>query len=167
MATPIREVCLGADDQPNENSDRVQAALDKKGCMCVNRPGGRCKAPVVFDATQPFITCAANPKHGRAAYDKPYDKIVFGVINAIEEEEFQQEEQQRKARMAEEDTRMANKEADVLGLEEYEVHARPDGPAPDGKTWSFALGDWQDEGYLKKMSAANGDFRDLKRTKTE
>jgi hypothetical protein len=46
MATPIREVCLTADDQPNENSGRVQAALDKKGC----------KAQVVFDATEPYIT---------------------------------------------------------------------------------------------------------------
>ena len=23
------------------------------------------------------------------------------------------------------------------------------GPSPDGKTWSYALGDWQDEGWLK------------------
>ena len=58
MATPIHEACLTAGDQPNENSGRVQAALDKKGCMCVNRPGGRCKAPVVFDATEPYITRA-------------------------------------------------------------------------------------------------------------
>ena len=57
MATPIRENCLDANDQPNENSHRVQAALDVKGCMCINRPGGRCKAAVVFDASQPFITC--------------------------------------------------------------------------------------------------------------
>ena len=136
MATPIREACLTAGDQLNENSGRVQAALDKKGCMCVNRPGGRCKAPVVFDATEPYITCTANPRHGRAAYDKPYDKIVFGVIDAIQEEEFQQ------------DTREANREATVLGLAEYGVYTRPRGPAPDGKTWSFALGNWQDEDYL-------------------
>ena len=90
MATPIREACLTADDQPNENSGRVQAALDKKGCMCVNRPGGRCKAPVVFDATERY---------------SPW-------------------------------------------LAEYGVYTRPGGPAPDGKTWSFALGNWQDEDYL-------------------
>lgn len=51
MATPIRENCLDVDGQPNENAKRVQAALDVKGCMCINRPGGRCKAGVKFDAT--------------------------------------------------------------------------------------------------------------------
>ena len=67
---------LNTNDQPNENNRRVQAALDVKGCMCINRPGGRCKAPIVFDATIPFITCTTNPKHDRAAYEKPYDKIT-------------------------------------------------------------------------------------------
>ena len=154
MATPIRENCLDANDQPNENSHRVQAALDVKGCLCINRPGGRCKASIVFDADSCSITCTTNPKHGRAAYDKPYAKIVFGVINAIEEEEFQQEEQERKKRMAKEDKRMADEEAIILGLEDYEAHARPDGPAPDGKTWSFALGKWQDEDYLRSAKKA-------------
>jgi hypothetical protein len=41
MATPIRENCLDASGDPNENAARVQAALDIKGCMCINRPGGR------------------------------------------------------------------------------------------------------------------------------
>jgi hypothetical protein len=149
MATPIREACLTADDQPNENSGRVQAALDKKGCMCVNRPGGRCKAPVVFDATEPYITCTANPRHGRAAYDKPYGKIVFGVLfGAIQEEEARHKLQQYIAFVHQQDTREANREATVLGLAEYGVYTRPGGPAPDGKTWSFALGNWQDEDYL-------------------
>ena len=78
MATPIRENCSDANDQPNENNHGIQAALNVKGCMCINRPGGRCKAAIVFDATKQFITCTTNPKHGSAAYDKPYDKIVFG-----------------------------------------------------------------------------------------
>ena len=148
MATPIREACLTADDQPNENSGRVQAALDKKGCMCVNRPGGRCKAPVVFDATEPYITCTANPRHDRAVYDKPYGKIVFGVLfGAIQEEEARQKLQQEEQQF-QQDTREANREATVLGLAEYGVYTRPGGPAPDGKTWSFALGNWQDEDYL-------------------
>ena len=157
MATRILENCLDANDQPNEKSSLVQAALDVKGCMCINRPGGRCKAPIVFDATIPSITCTTNPKHGRAAYDKPYAKIVFGVINAIEEEEFQQEEQERKKRMAKEDKRMADEEAIILGLEDYEAHARPNGPAPDGKTWSFALGDLQDEDYLRSAKKRKKD----------
>jgi hypothetical protein len=149
MATPIREACLTADDQPNENSGRVQAALDKKGCMCVNRPGGRCKAPVVFDATEPYITCTANPRHGRAAYDKPYGKIVFGVLfGAIQEEEARQHGRRLEEQQFQQDTREANREATVLGLAEYGVYTRPGGPAPDGKTWSFALGNWQDEDYL-------------------
>ena len=149
MATPIREACLTAGDQLNENSGRVQAALDKKGCMCVNRPGGRCKAPVVFDATEPYITCTANPRHGRAAYDKPYGKIVFGVLfGAIQEEEARQHGRRLEEQQFQQDTREANREATVLGLAEYGVYPRPGGPAPDGKTWSFALGNWQDEDYL-------------------
>ena len=116
--------------------------------MCVNRPGGRCKAPVVFDATEPYITCTANPRHGRAAYDKPYGKIVFGVLfGAIQEEEARQKLQQEEQQF-QQDTREANREATVLGLAEYGVYTRPGGPAPDGKTWSFALGNWQDEDYL-------------------
>ena len=59
---------------------------------------------------------------------------------------------------------MAKKEAEILGLEKYDVHDRPDGPAPTGKTWSFALGDWQDEDYL---SAAPVESPSAKRTKTE
>ena len=157
MATLIRENCLDINDQPNENSHRVQAALDVKGCMCINRPGGRCKAPIVFDADSCSITCTTNPKHGRAAYEKPYDEIVFGVINAIEEEEFQQEEQERKERMAKEDKRMADEEAEIMGLEDYGAHARPNGPGPDGKRWSFALGDWQDEDYLRSAKKAKNN----------
>ena len=157
MATPIRENCLDANDQPNENAARVQAALDVKGCMCINRPGGRCAAPIVFDATIPCITCTKNPKHSRAAYEKPYEKIVFDVINAIEEEEFQQEEEQRKEKRVQLAKRKADEEAGILGLEHYEAHARPDGSAPEGKTWSFALGDWQDEDYLRSAKKHKKD----------
>jgi hypothetical protein len=59
MATPIRENCLDENDRPNENAARVQAALDIKGCMCINRPGGRCKSRVVFDAVSGLITPTA------------------------------------------------------------------------------------------------------------
>ena len=106
--------------------------------------------------------CCTRPGYGycsTAAYEKPYAKIVFGVINAIEKEEFQREEQEHKERMVKEDKRKANKEAELLGLEDYDAHARPNGPAPDGKTWSFALGKWQDEDYLRSAKKAkyNGD----------
>eukprot|EP01046_Picozoa_sp_COSAG06_P052344 COSAG06_NODE_8766_length_2076_cov_1.308042_2_plen_170_part_00 len=150
MATPIRENCLDENDRPNENAARVQAALDRKGCMCMNRPGGRCKAGVVFDAVSGLITCTVNPKHVRAAHDKPFNKIVFGVINAVEREiaaAADAQIEQERHRSAE---RKATEEATALGLVEYTVHARPDGPAPDGKTWSFTRGDWVDEEAVKR-----------------
>ena len=146
MATPISECCLDEHDRPNENAALVQAALDRKGCMCINRPGGRCKADVVFDAVSGLITCTVNPKHTREAQNPPFGKIVFGVINAIEhdiaaaEDEQIEQERQRFAK------RKAAEEALALGLgPDYDVHARPDGPAPDGKTWSFVQGVWVGE----------------------
>lgn len=47
--------------------------------MCINRPGGRCKAGVVFDAVLGLITCTVNPKHTREAQDPPFEKI--GVLS--------------------------------------------------------------------------------------
>lgn len=150
MATPIRENCLDEHDRPNGTATRVQAALDLKGCMCINRPGGRCKASVVFDAVSGLITCTANPKHVRAAHDKPFDKIVFGVINAVEREIAAAADAQIEQERHRSTERKAAEEAAALGLLEYTVHARPDGPAPDGKTWSFTRGDWVNEDTVKR-----------------
>eukprot|EP01046_Picozoa_sp_COSAG06_P053207 COSAG06_NODE_9142_length_1975_cov_3.842217_3_plen_220_part_00 len=151
MATPIRENCLDENDRPNENAARVQAALDIKGCMCINRPGGRCKSRVVFDAVSGLITCTATPKHTREAQDPPFGKIVFDVINAIERERMAVEDanmKQERQRFAE---RKAAEEALALGLTDYTVHARPDGPAPDGNTWSYSQGRWVSEDAMMKQ----------------
>ena len=151
MATPIRENCLDENDRPNENAARVQAALDIKGCMCINRPGGRCKSRVVFDAVSGLITCTATPKHTHEAQDPPFGKIVFDVINVIERERMAVEDanmKQERQRFAE---RKAAEEALALGLTDYTVHARPDGPAPDGNTWSYSQGSWVSEDAMMKQ----------------
>jgi hypothetical protein len=160
MATPIREYCLDEHDRPNENAARVQAALDHKGCMCINRPGGRCKADVVFDAVSGLITCTVNPKHTREAQNPPFEKIVFGVINAIEHDIAAAEDaqiEQGRQRFAE---RKAAEEALALGLgPDHAVHARPDGPAPNGKTWSFARGVWVSQEAVKRPTDPDGNAK--------
>jgi hypothetical protein len=49
---------------------------------------------------------------------------------------------QERQRFAE---RKAAEEALALGLTDYTVHARPDGPAPQGDTWSYTQGRWVSE----------------------
>ena len=88
-------------------------------CLCINRPGGRCKA---FDTNSSSITCP--------------------TMQQIDADE-------------------ADEEARIMGLEDYEVHAYPDGPRPDGKTWSFALGEWQDEDYLRSAKKPKKDEAEL------
>ena len=156
MATPIREWCLDENDQPNENAARVQAALDLKGCMC---SGGQCKAPVIFDAMSVTVTCTANPEeHTCEAYDEPFGEIVLGVIDQIIFEsdtrplpttaELEENERQRQREVA---SRMAREEARALGLVEFTAHVRPDGRAPDGKTWSYTRGEWVREDFRKQQ----------------
>jgi len=163
MATPIREWCLGENDQPNENAARVQAALDLKGCMCSNRSGGQCKAPVFFDAVSVTVTCIANPEeHTCEAYDDTYGEIVFGVINQIEEEwetrppptpaEQAEHEENRRREVA---SPMARDEARALGLLDFTAHVRPDGRAPDGKTWSYTRGEWVREDFRKQQQVVD------------
>lgn len=163
MATPIREWCLGENDQPNENAARVQAALDLKGCLCSNRSGGQCKAPVIFDAKSVTVTCTANPEeHTCEAYDEPFGEIVFGVINQIIFEwetrplpttaELEENERQRQGEVA---SRMARDEARALGLAEFTAHVRPDDRAPDGKTWSYTRGEWVREDFRKQQQVVD------------
>ena len=129
MATPIREACLDENDRPTANAARVETALNGKGCH-------RCHAKVKFDALTTTL-------HSRPAYDKLYAKCVFKVIGDIEREDTQQQEQARYAQ------RKAKEEAALLDTDgPTTTHPRPEGRAPEGKTWSFALGCWQDEGWL-------------------
>ena len=166
MATPIRENCLDEHDRPNENAALVQATLDHKGCMCINRPGGRCKAKVVFDAVSGMITCTANKKHAREAQEKPFGGIVFGVINAIDRDICAAQDAQIEQERQQFAKRKAAEEALALGLgSDHGAHARPDGAAPDGQTWSYARGFWVSEEAVKRPTDPDGNAKAAKRTR--
>ena len=135
MATEICEWCLDENDQPNENAARAGGA-GSQGRHVQQRSGGQCKARVIVDAVLVTVTCTANPKHTREAWDEPFGEIVVGVINQIkfldqtsplsttaEYEEYQRREVA---------SRRAPEEARALGLADFTVHVRPDGPASDG-----------------------------------
>ena len=105
------------------------------------------------------VTCTANPEeHTCEAYDEPFGEIVFGVINQIIFEwetrplpttaELEENERQRQREVA---SRMAREEARALGLVEFTAHVRPDGRAPDGKTWSYTRGEWVREDFRKQQ----------------
>jgi hypothetical protein len=149
MATPIREACLDEEGQPNETAALVQAALDAKGCLCVNRPGGRCKAPIHYNAPAGYIVCSANRRHAREPCSPPYAKVVFGVLNTILAEEEEQRVAKERLETRERAKRKAAEEVEILGTEPDNVCDRPDGPAPEGKTWSYSRGEWLDENFLR------------------
>ena len=156
MATLIREICLDERDRPNENAARVQAALNRKGCLFPTRSGGCCGAKVVFCPLAGTVSCTANRKHECEAYSEPVADIVFEVIDQINKEEAArppptEEEVKRLAaeRAREYAERKAKEEAKTLGLADFTAHVRPDGAAPGGKTWSFTRGEWVREDFLR------------------
>ena len=151
MATLIREMCLDENDRPNENAARVQAALDRKGCLFPTRSGGCCGAKVVFHPLAGTVMCTANRKHFCEACDEPVDEIVFGVIDQINKEEEVSEEEEKRRAAQKQAERRAKEEAKTLGLADYTAHVRPDGPAPGGKTWSFTRGEWVREDFLRQQ----------------
>ena len=149
MATTIHEACLDENGVPNETATRIQAALDVKGCLCINRPGGRCKAKVTFDATKGWIACSVKGSHGREAWDKPFGKVVFKVIHDIWAEDDRVRTAAVKRETRERAERKAAEEAEAFGTGPSAVHDRPDGCAPDGTTWSYSRGEWVDEHFLQ------------------
>jgi hypothetical protein len=70
----------------------------------------------------------------------------------------------RMARLA----RLARQEADKLGevfKEGREGVSRPEGKAPDGKTWSYLFGHWNDADWLVKRKAVDLGDGEEKRVK--
>ena len=144
MATTIRETCLDEHDTPNEHSVRIQTALTE------SFP----EESLLFVPNTCSVFRRKDRHHTRSqrfdAFKKnKYSKVIFRVISEIESEMDKDAADEAAKPRADFAQRAAAKEAGVLGLETFEPHARPDGPSPDGKTWSYALGDWQDEGWLK------------------
>jgi hypothetical protein len=144
MATPIREACLDEHNEPNSTAHAVQQAL-AGGCPRKVQ-GKRCGGRVVFDPMNAWCVCERCP--GGAAYDPPFGKIVFKVIDAAQEEEAAQETAQRKVVAVEHAKRKAAEEARLVGAEVGEYHMRPDGRAPEGMTWSYSQGKFVDNGWL-------------------
>jgi hypothetical protein len=143
MATPIREACLDEHDEPNSTARAVQQALS----VCPRKvKGKRCGGHVVFDPMKAWCVCDKCP--GGAAYDGPFGKIVFKVINALD---VQEADAQRKVAAVEHAKRKAAEEARLVGAEVGEYHVRPDGPAPEGMTWSYSQGKFVDNGWLARL----------------
>ena len=86
MPDTLREIFLNQDEQPNANALRLQDALNETGCLCVNRPGGKCRANVIFYAPEFQIICTEKAEHNKYGYDAPYGQVVMNTIKEIERE---------------------------------------------------------------------------------
>ena len=172
MASLIRECFLDADNKPiSHRIKRVNAAIRDAfpdGCPVVIRAGerkGQQCGRTTYCSAYGTTRCGVRA-HETDACEPPYASVVFSVINDIEkngdESSARLEEQARERVAAEEEKyrrdfviRMAKQEAerrDVEFDEKSEVHARPDGKAPTGKTWSYLDGAW----ISKKRKAEEG-----------
>ena len=182
MASLIRECLLDADNKPiPPRIKRVNTAIRDAfpdGCP-VRIQGGKRKGQqcgrTMFCNAYGTIGCGRVRAHATDACEPPYASVVFSVINDIEkngdESSARLEEQARERVAAEEEKyrrdfviRMAKQEAkrrDVEFVEKTEVHARPDGKAPTGKTWSYLDGAW----ISKKRKAEEGGAAAPKKTK--
>lgn len=172
MSTPLREATLTCCNLPNTMAKHVQDEIAKMTCPIVTKSGvnkGKvCGKRFTFDAEEGFCICPTR-QHTREAYEQPYGNIIFDIINAVPDEKQQEfykidggicvcaaseeEERQKKIPLLKKRSQeMANTECEVLGLDTGVFHMRPDGAAPDGKTWSFRLGEWIEPEQLKKRA---------------
>ena len=153
---------MDENDKPNETSARVQKALDDAGGCQVVTDGERCGGKVVFVPSFPACMCRTNKRcHRRAAYEEPYDVIVFGVINAADEEREEAYKQKLKAGLVTAAKRKANEEATITHFAGPvgSGHVRPDGAAPADTTWSYLHGKWVSPGTLKAPTDARAAKR--------
>ena len=179
MATPIRECLLDSDNKPIfARVARVNAAIRDAfpdGCPVVikhgKRKGQHCGHPIRCNAWG-NVQCRVHT-HATAAYAEPYSKVVFEVINDIEQngDEFtarlQQQDEARRAeheaqrekRKREMTVRFARREAEQRGVEFHTdaVKPRPDGKAPVGRTWSYLDGKWVDSSDRPTKRAKTGE----------
>jgi hypothetical protein len=176
MATPIRESFL-IPDPDNEDKFIINSTgrgvidaingiplflspLADTGCRFKTPSGAICAKPVrwikeplhSFDSVN-TIGCDSRG-HWENSWDELYGETVFQKIN----EEDEEETVGREKGIVDTASRLAKQEAEKLGVEFKEgqsVKARPDGAAPDGKTWSYLLGEWKEENWLVKRKAMN------------
>jgi hypothetical protein len=144
---------------------------EDSGCLNL-RENASCHLPVHWfrmeEYGDPYIGCCLD--HAEEAYHPAvYGQIVADTIHSHIPTEAEEEEEEaienyaevkREARrtkeIAESAVRLAKEEADTLGMEFKDGRAgvvRPMGKAPDGKTWSYLFGHWNDDNWLKKRKA--------------
>ncbi|KAG5182966.1 hypothetical protein JKP88DRAFT_317358 [Tribonema minus] len=160
MATAIRDATLFA-CEPNEVAKRVQDAFRTAGCPVLIKSGARkgtaCGGGVTFNAISSRCTCTRIPSHSARADVEPFGAFIRSVIEAIPEEDMDEiraaeEEELEGRRIADEAAkhhtaderakRLADAECAALGIEAGAFHVRPEGIAPEGRSWSFHLGEW-------------------------
>ena len=166
MASIIRESCLiqVGDDEWIINK------LGKSILEQVNKSGGckfgrkKCGKKVewkglIENGGDPSFKCTKN--HSIAAYEEEYSEIVFEIIEKCEEDEEEEDKEYRiekdkeiMIKKSNKSKEMAIKECLKLQIEcTGEGHDRPDGCAPEGRTWSYYFGEWIDDvkdGLIKK-----------------
>jgi hypothetical protein len=169
MATPIREATLTWDNEPNLVAEKIQAVLDERKCLINLKSGARkgqaCGGELLFDAEDGMVHCQSTARHSKEAWQDPYEAIIQQVIDSVTPEEkaqmqaihdetygrhAAQEEAQRLAGTEKRHHKLVEAECEALGLEVADAQPRPDGPAPEGTTWSFRLGEWVEPERLKK-----------------
>jgi hypothetical protein len=173
MATPLREATLNASDEPNGVARRVQKAFAESGCPVLIKTGARkgqkCGATMGYNVVGGWCHCTKVRSHGGEAYTEPFGEFIWSVINSIPEEEMKamqdaedehdaernsvEAEKERVASAVQAEKRSKSSaavEAAILGLEVGDHYVRPEGPAPDGLTWSYRLGEWVEPERLKK-----------------
>ncbi|KAG5185042.1 hypothetical protein JKP88DRAFT_313222 [Tribonema minus] len=160
MAAAIRDATLFA-CEPNEVARRVQEAFRTTGCPVLIKSGARkgtaCGGGVTFNAISSGCTCVKIPSHSARADVEPFGAFIWSVIEAIPEEDMDEiraaeEEELEGRRIANEAAkrmaaderakRLADAECAALGIETGAFHVRPEGIAPEGRSWSFHLGEW-------------------------
>ena len=142
MCSVIREVCLDEDNKLNANVGRIQELLDaafpNETVRFVPLRYSVIVGPTrkVYDVVNPS-TCEEGEKYRKATWD------------AINEVELREEREMVERLTKERNESRAAQEAKALGLTEaYEIHPRPEGAAPVGKTWAYTVGEWKDEKWL-------------------
>ena len=149
MASIIRETCFDDNGKPIPAVyNRIQQAIDDAGIRCTAKwksgknKGEVCGKRMRFIPTCFSVRCESSRHGAHYAYDEPFSKIVFRVINEIEQEQFEEEDKKRKDAFIRQRSLQEAKLLDITIPDDFCGIPRPDGRAPDGQTWSFLKGEW-------------------------
>lgn len=166
MCSVIREVCLDEDNKLNANVGRIQELLDaafpNETVRFVPLRYSVVVGPTrkVYDVVEG--TCPEGEKYRKATWDainevelreerERVERLTKDpdAVRAEQEVALREEREMMERLTKERNESRAAQEAKALGLTEaYEIHPRPEGAAPVGKTWAYTIGEWKDEKWL-------------------